>query len=102
MSAFQHALADFLRLNQAEEALAADADDESLDADRLAAWRLTQAAFDRLFAMPAENGSQAAAKMAALASYYVVPGCGCDPQGWAMLVAEVVRFSAVDARAGVA
>lgn len=102
MSAFHAALAEFLRLQRAENAVStANGSDEEERALEVAC-EATEVAFSRLFAMPAENGSQAAAKLAAMASFYTVPGCGCDPQGWAMLVAEVTRFSAAAALRGVA
>jgi hypothetical protein len=89
MSAFQDAMTRVLWL-QAEEV--AIEDEVALEA----AICRTDDAFKALMELPNENILQAAAKLAALAAQYDVPGCGCDRAAWGQLVSDIVSFAGAE------
>ena len=97
MSAVQTAVAEVLRLQEIErQAFAAlGADDEA--PEMLAAItvsRETDAAVLELLALPADNGTQAAAKLSIAAAHYDLSAGGLPDRAVGMLVAECVRFLA--------
>lgn len=95
MADFHSALLGYRQAAAVERAIEAACPKEiELGDDYTAAASETNAAFDRLFAIPSGSISQASAKLCALAAHHDIAACGCDADAAAMLVAEVARFAA--------
>jgi hypothetical protein len=92
MSTFGAALADALRLQEAERVAFAAAGDDDLSEAVLAVSNAADAAVLSLLNVPAENGAQAAAKLSIAASHYDLSAGGLPDPAVGQIVAECVRF----------